>query len=364
MITINDKNETYIQLDIDSEEDFRQVFDFFTIKIPGAEFIPSVKMGFSSGTKKFITPKGELPYGLTQKLIKFCEQNDIKVQDNRTLLTPEISFEQFKQFITLLDLPFTPYPHQIKGAYEIIANYRRILLSATGSGKSYLFYLVFRYMIFKQYKSMLIVPTIDLVNQMYTDFEEYFYANSNKLKKKLQECTDDIEKESIKSSLEDIYLKRKQTKCLSIEENFAKIFGGQDKHTSHICKISTYQSLSLSQDRVDPEYFQDLDAVIIDECVHPETKITMMNGDAKNIKDIQIGDKVLTINEKTKVIEADEVVKVYKNLSSEQMFELTLENNKIIKITGNHKVNTLNGWKRVDTLSLEDEIIDLDYKLF
>lgn len=266
MITIKDKNETYHSIDVDNEDDFIKIMDFFTIKIPGAEFMPSVKMGLSSGTQKFITPKGELLYGLKGKLISFCKSENIEVNDLTTVRASELTYKQFLKFVDMLDLPFPPYEHQLKGAFNAITNFRRILLSSTGSGKSLLIYIVMRYMIFKNYKTMLIVPTIDLVNQMFTDFEEYYSAKYNTLEHNYNSCTDDIEKESIKQELENILKRRELTKCLSIEESFARIFGGQDKHTNHICKISTYQSLSISQDRVDPEYFKGVDAVIIDEC--------------------------------------------------------------------------------------------------
>jgi hypothetical protein len=360
MIKLKDKNETYIQLDVDNEDDFFQVMDFFTVKIPGAEFMPSVKMGLSSGTQKFITPLGEIPYGLKKKLINFCESNNIEVHDDTSTLESEISYDQFCRFVDMLDLPFEPYPHQIRGAYKGISNYRNILLSATGSGKSLLIFIILRYMLLKKYKSMLIVPTIDLVNQMYTDFEEYFSIKFNKIKEEMLNTKDEIQKESLKNDLEQIIKRRKVTNCVSIEESFARIFGGQDKHTEHICKISTYQSLSIAQDRVDPEYFIDVNALIVDECLDPKTKITMADGTVKNIENIEIGDKVLTINESTNLKEVDEVVKVHKNINLNQMFEITMEDNSIIKITGNHKVSTLNGWKRVDTLSLDDEIIDLN----
>lgn len=265
MVIINDKNETYVQLELDNEEEFHKIMDFFTIKIPGAEFMPTVKMGLSSGTEKFITPKGEILYGLADKLIKFCSTENIEVQDNRTKIEPEISYEHFLKFVSLLNLPFDPYPHQIKGAFEMINKKRVITLAATGSGKSCIIYIVMRYMIFKEFKTMLIVPTIDLVNQMFTDFEDYFNTKLNKLQKEYNETNNPYEQEALRKDIEVILSRNKMTKCLNIEDNFARIFGGQDKHTPHICKISTYQSLSINQNRVDPEYFEDVDAVIVDE---------------------------------------------------------------------------------------------------
>lgn len=265
MIKIKDKNTTYVQLEVDREEDFLKIFDFFSIKMPGAEFMPSVKMGFSDGKTKFITPKGELPFGLKNKLISFCKNNDIEVLDETSKPEVDITYEDFLRFVNLLDLPFEPYEHQLKGAFLILRDKRKIILSATGSGKSATIYIVLRYLLAKEMKCMLIVPTIDLVNQMFSDFEDYFSRRLTTLEERILKERDEVISISIQQEINEIYTHRALTKCMSIEENFAKIFGGQDKHTNHLIKISTYQSLSIDNDRVDASYFEDIDAVLIDE---------------------------------------------------------------------------------------------------
>ena len=99
--------------------------------------------------------------------------------------------------------------------------------------------------------------------------------------------------------------------------------------------------------------------LIVDECLHPETEITMYNGEKKKIKDIIEGDLVLTINEETKEIEIKPVVKLHTNLNKgSQMYEIEMENGDTIKITGNHKVKLIDGsWKKVEDLEESDEIL-------
>lgn len=69
---------------------------------------------------------------------------------------------------------------------------------------------------------------------------------------------------------------------------------------------------------------------------------------------------MFTFNEETKEKEIHEVEYVYKNLSkNENMYELELEDGKILKLTGNHKVLLTSGiYKRVDELSEEDNILE------
>ena len=80
------------------------------------------------------------------------------------------------------------------------------------------------------------------------------------------------------------------------------------------------------------------------------------------IKDINIGDKIISYNEKTKKKEITEVEYVYKNLSKgQQIYEIEMENDEIIKITANHKVLLKSGsWKRVDELLEKDDILDFN----
>ncbi len=103
------------------------------------------------------------------------------------------------------------------------------------------------------------------------------------------------------------------------------------------------------------------DLLIVDECLHPDTEITMFDGAKKKITDVNVGDLVKTINENTNLIEYKEVEYVYENLSkNQQMYEIEMENGDIIKITGNHKVKLISGeWKKVEDLSMEDEIINI-----
>ena len=82
--------------------------------------------------------------------------------------------------------------------------------------------------------------------------------------------------------------------------------------------------------------------------MHPDTLISTDKGKVK-IKDLKKGDKVLTLNENSKEKELKEIQKVHKNLGvskNEKMFLIKTENGQELKITGNHKVLTKEGWKR------------------
>lgn len=103
-------------------------------------------------------------------------------------------------------------------------------------------------------------------------------------------------------------------------------------------------------------------------CTSLETKIKTKNG-IKSMKEIFDENEVDVFNEteqwfkpKQKIIVFDEnnnekqVTNLFINGMSE-VYEIEDENGKIYKFTGDHKLKTINGWKRVDNLKENEEII-------
>jgi hypothetical protein len=295
------------------------------------------------GKINFLRNADRIYFGLWYEAYKMCKEygypfiieNREDFPMNKTVNREEV--EKFcKEFYIdhrlkgELDKPFTPYEHQVEAIYKILKHEYGIIEVATAGGKSLIFgTLVFYYLmkINPNAKFLLIVPSISLVTQFYNDIMDYNigYNNENKIP-----C--DIKIDEIMSD--------KPRKQFDKEPNIY---------------IGTYQSLEKWPD----EFFKQFDVVCTDECLHPDTLISTLNG-KKKISEIKKGEKVYTINEKTEEIEIKEVDFVYKNMSiGNQMYELEMENGEKIKITGNHEV-ILNDKKRkrVDQLNDEDEIFD------
>ena len=53
-----------------------------------------------------------------------------------------------------------------------------------------------------------------------------------------------------------------------------------------------------------------------------------------------------------------DVTKLYVN-GVKEVFEITFEDGTVAKLTGNHRLMTSGGWKRVDELTEDDEIVSL-----
>jgi len=118
--------------------------------------------------------------------------------------------------------------------------------------------------------------------------------------------------------------------------------------------ISTWQSLNNVR-----HYMERMDTVIVDECFDGDTLIKTDNGYEK-IKDLVIGDIVISYNIDNKKYEEDVVEKVYENMtvsSEDKMYKLEFDNGGILKVTGNHKILTSDGYIRADELTEDHDVI-------
>lgn len=129
--------------------------------------------------------------------------------------------------------------------------------------------------------------------------------------------------------------------------------------------VATWQTLQNNK-----SFIRDFECIIWDECVNPTSMIRMADNSEKRIDELEVGELVKTINEKTRQIENKPIKKIHKNLlksQNQKMFRITMEDDSIIELTGNHEILTGKGWKRTDTLTMDDEIISLaeqiDYQL-
>jgi len=96
-------------------------------------------------------------------------------------------------------------------------------------------------------------------------------------------------------------------------------------------------------------YFAD-DIITHNFCFMPGTQINLANGTYKNIEDIQVGDEVKVYNEEKQIIENVSVNSFQRTLQN-NIFELFLDNGKILQPTANHPFLTKEkGWATISGL--------------
>jgi len=210
----------------------RDLFDFFSFTVPGAKFMPSYKNKFWDGKVRLFSIKTNKIYiGLLPYVDEFCRErgydfegvNDI-LGDKQRITDEDVDyFINGDDLVPGLGLPFQPRDYQIDAFKTTVQYGRQLLLSPTASGKSLIIYMLCRWfegeMSLPNCKTIIIVPTTSLVEQMAKDFKEYGY-----------------------------------------DEDICKIYSGQPVFPANIT-ISTWQSFS----KAPKEVLQGFDVVIGDE---------------------------------------------------------------------------------------------------
>lgn len=209
------------------EAELREYFSFF---VPGYKFMPAFKRKVWDGkVKLYNTITKQMNVGLYSHLRRFCAERfyPLEIVNNEKYGVPsytdDVDHPTLIKFLASLKCPFEPRDYQYKAISHGVENLRCLLLSPTGSGKSFIIYNLLRYCYeVTEGKILVIVPTTSLVEQMYKDFEDYGY---------------DVE-----------------TEC-------HKIYSGKEKVTDKRVIISTWQSIY----KFPKEWYEQFDTIFGDE---------------------------------------------------------------------------------------------------
>lgn len=210
---------------IETEEHIAlELYDRFTFDVPNAEHMRKkvARLKHWDG-KLHLFQKGrkKLYVGLRHHLETFAKDGGYSIEFENPLVQNEFSQVEAETFIKQLGLPShietRDYQHEafIKGVREK----RLTFLSPTASGKSLIIYFLCQY--FLGMKTLIIVPTINLVTQMMSHFEEYGF-NKNLMH---------------------------------------PIYAAQEKQSDKQIVVSTWQSIY----ELGPDYFSQFEMVIVDE---------------------------------------------------------------------------------------------------
>ena len=181
MIVITKKNEVFLRLEAEPSV-HQELSDYFTFEVPNAKFLQKQRRyKYWDGKIRLYSPgNGELYVGLYDYLTEWLDKKGYKyeVRDSKYYGIPAdeeefVSPESVTSFVRSLGLPFKARGYQLRGLYSAIKYHRRLLLSPTGSGKSFIIYCLIRWHLQHNREILLVVPSTSLVEQMYKDFEQY-----------------------------------------------------------------------------------------------------------------------------------------------------------------------------------------------
>lgn len=240
-LTITKVNEAFIRVQCERSV-AQELSDYFTFQVPGYQFVPEYKNKLWDGKIRLFNLKtNQIYYGLIPYIKKFSIGRNYQVYfDKNVEIEENFSLKEADDFISTINVPFPPKEYQKYAFVHAIRNKRILLLSPTASGKSFIQYLIVRYIQQQCKKGLLIVPTTSLVEQMYSDFKSYGYDS---------------------------------------EQYCHRQYSGKEKYTDKFLTITTWQSIY----NLDSSYFEQFDFVLGDEAHQFKAKslTTIMSGLSK-----------------------------------------------------------------------------------
>jgi superfamily II DNA or RNA helicase len=232
------KLRDYSTLEVDTDSALAaELSDHFSFYVPGYRWMPAYKNKVWDGKiRLFNRINGELPAGLYSYLLKFATQRSYTVDTQESdqygfPIPPQQPLPNMSDLLADPKLPFQPRVYQYDAIETALSRSRAILLSPTGSGKSFIIYLMMKYWLYylsdgwkypKAGRVLVIVPTTSLVEQMHQDFIDYGFS----------------------------------------QDGMHRIYSGRDKNADKAVIISTWQSIY----KFPPKWFQQFGMVIGDEC--------------------------------------------------------------------------------------------------
>ena len=224
-VKVEKVNNVYVRV-IAEDSIMQEMYDFFTFSAPNYQFSPAYKEKHWDGKIRLLSLKTKQIYlGLIAYIKVFCKQNNysIEVLDEEKEVFPIDT----KNLANALALPIQPRDYQYVASSIGLTKKRSVLISPTGSGKSLIIYMIIRQLLNSgKQRGLLIVPTINLVTQMHSDFKSYSINNG-----------------------------------WDVEKHCQKIYGGESKIPETDLVISTWQSIF----EMPKKYFAQFDFIIGDE---------------------------------------------------------------------------------------------------
>ena len=185
MIVFRKKNDVYLEAVEGERSEFQMLSDYFTFKVPGAEFSPAFKNKYWDGKIRLFDTRTMTIYcGLLNDIVKFSKEFDIDISLDAPRhsipgVEQDISDKMLDGFLSALDphskgQKIEMRDYQIEAFKTSVRKQRALILSPTSSGKSLIIYSLVRWWReIHERKILVIVPTVGLVGQLASDFRDY-----------------------------------------------------------------------------------------------------------------------------------------------------------------------------------------------
>ena len=227
-LTIEKVNEVYLKISTEPHIEY-ELRDKFTFEVPNMKFMPQYRRRHWNGEIHLFDMRTKRIYvGLLDKVVTFCEKSgySFEFKDNKFYGLPfevneMICKEGVKDYMGSIT-SIKPRDYQIDAVHDALRYNRKLLISPTASGKSFMIYSVVRFHVGLKRKVLLVVPTTSLVEQMFKDFQDYGW---------------------------------------DAENHCHRIYAGRERVNTNEVTITTWQSVY----QLDRAFFEEYDVIIGDE---------------------------------------------------------------------------------------------------
>ena len=227
-LTIEKVNEVYLRISTEPHIE-HELRDRFTFEVPNMKFMPQYRRRHWNGEIHLFDMRTKRIYvGLLDKVVAFCEKSGYSFEfvNNKFYGLPFevnelICKEGVKDYMRSIT-SIKPRDYQIDAVHDALRYNRKLLISPTASGKSFMIYSVVRFHVGLKRKVLLVVPTTSLVEQMFKDFQDYGW---------------------------------------DAENHCHRIYAGRERVNTNEVTITTWQSVY----QLDRTFFEEYDVIIGDE---------------------------------------------------------------------------------------------------
>jgi len=227
-LTIEKVNEVYLRISTEPHIE-HELRDRFTFEVPNMKFMPQYRRRHWNGEIHLFDMRTKRIYvGLLDKVVAFCEKSGYSFEfvNNKFYGLPFevnelICKEGVKDYMRSIT-SIKPRDYQIDAVHDALRYNRKLLISPTASGKSFMIYSVVRFHVGLKRKVLLVVPTTSLVEQMFKDFQDYGW---------------------------------------DAENHCHRIYAGRERVNTNEVTITTWQSVY----QLDRSFFEEYDVIIGDE---------------------------------------------------------------------------------------------------
>lgn len=172
-----------------------ELWEYFTITMP--KKLTFQHKNWNGEIRLFHKGTHKIYAGLASILCQWCKDNDYEFKADPALAPDKFTIQDASDWIdqqTYLPDHLDRRPYQVIGFKNAIKHRRITLLSPTNSGKSFMIFLIMKYLLDKNssFRGVIIVPTTTLVEQLHDDFKEYGFNADKYCAKIHSETPEDV----------------------------------------------------------------------------------------------------------------------------------------------------------------------------